>query len=151
MSSSPLVICTLHVEFIYENDYTTGLQVPEAYLPIPETSQTSGGLLMSQPVPCTQRAFTTSHVLTSFVGRKSTSTLSLTTCNSPPHPQKLLPIPPTTIPTILELNCSVLEQIARRIFTVEIETTKNVSTLKDIIKQKQESKLDHVPADTFKP
>ena len=50
-----------------------------------------------------------------------------------------------TLPTqILSLNCFLLGDDSKRMFTVEIEKTKNVSILKDIIKEKNPSSLGNV-------
>ena len=53
------------------------------------------------------------------------------------------------MPNILELNCLVSGDNRGRIFTIEIGDNKNVSTLKDVIKEKKHPAFDHVPADTL--
>ena len=47
------------------------------------------------------------------------------------------------------LNCWVLGEKADRVFTVEIADTKNVSALKDAIKEKKRPAFDHIPADVL--
>jgi hypothetical protein len=49
---------------------------------------------------------------------------------------------------LLSLNCFVLpvDEKPNQIFTVEILKTKNVSILKDLIKEKQSPRLNHVVA-----
>jgi hypothetical protein len=46
----------------------------------------------------------------------------------------------------LELNCLVLGDDPTRIFTIDIEDAKKVSTLKELIKDKNKPTFDHVPA-----
>jgi len=46
----------------------------------------------------------------------------------------------------LSLNCFVLGGDSSEVFTVEILKTKNVSILKDLIKEKQSPRLNHVVA-----
>src|SRR6266581_6626654 len=52
------------------------------------------------------------------------------------------------LPTMstLSLNCFVLGGDSSEVFTVEILKTKNVSILKDLIKDKQPRRLNHVDA-----
>jgi len=52
------------------------------------------------------------------------------------------------LPTMstLSLNCFVLGGNSSEVFTVEILKTKNVSILKDLIKEKQPRRLNHVDA-----
>jgi hypothetical protein len=50
---------------------------------------------------------------------------------------------------ILELNALVLGDVRGHIFTIEIDGTKNVSTLKDLIKDKNKPNFDHIPAYTL--
>jgi len=47
---------------------------------------------------------------------------------------------------MLSLNCFVLGDDEDQVFTVEIETNKNVSILKDLIKEKKAPHLNHVAA-----
>jgi Crinkler effector protein N-terminal domain len=47
--------------------------------------------------------------------------------------------------SIQELNCWVLGEETSRVFTVEIQGTKNVSTLKKAIKEEKKPGLDHLP------
>jgi hypothetical protein len=51
-----------------------------------------------------------------------------------------------TIAMSLSLNCLVLGDEQQKMFTLEIEKTKNVSILKDLIKEKKASRLEHVDA-----
>jgi hypothetical protein len=63
----------------------------------------------------------------------------------------------------LSINCLLLGSDSSEVFTVEILKTKNVSILKDLIKEKQSHRLSHVdaseltvwkvslPADTITP
>src|ERR1700738_4202598 len=46
----------------------------------------------------------------------------------------------------LELNCLVLGDDTSHIFTIDIGGTKKVSTLKELIKDKNKPAFDHVPA-----
>jgi hypothetical protein len=52
------------------------------------------------------------------------------------------------LPTMstLSLNCFVLGGDSSEVFTVDILKTKNVSVLKDLIKEKQSRRLNHVDA-----
>ncbi|RPB23480.1 hypothetical protein L211DRAFT_849742 [Terfezia boudieri ATCC MYA-4762] len=50
---------------------------------------------------------------------------------------------------MLELNCLVLGETEQNIFTVEIEATKKVSILKDLIKKKKKPVFDYIPADSL--
>jgi hypothetical protein len=47
---------------------------------------------------------------------------------------------------IFVLNCLLLNEDKKKVFTVEILATKNVSTLKDLIKAKKAPHLDHLAA-----
>ena len=49
----------------------------------------------------------------------------------------------------LALNCLVSGDNTDHIFTIEIANAKNVSALKDSIKDKKKPAFDHVPADTL--
>jgi hypothetical protein len=54
---------------------------------------------------------------------------------------------PVLDPTqLLSLNCFVLGDDLKKAFTIEVEKTKNVSILKDLIKEKKASRLEHVDA-----
>jgi hypothetical protein len=46
----------------------------------------------------------------------------------------------------LSLNCLLLNDDSKRVFTVEIPETKNVSILKELIKGKKAPHLDHLAA-----
>ena len=63
---------------------------------------------------------------------------------------ELLPIPlegKTLAAThLFSLNCFILGDDLKKVFTVEVEKTKNVSILKDLIKEKKASRLEHVDA-----
>jgi hypothetical protein len=48
--------------------------------------------------------------------------------------------------SLLSLNCFVLGGGPSSLFTVKIQTTENVSILKDLIKEKQSHRLDHIDA-----
>jgi hypothetical protein len=48
--------------------------------------------------------------------------------------------------SLLSLNCFVLGGDPSSVFTVEILKTDNVSILKDLIKEKQSHRLDHIDA-----
>ena len=50
---------------------------------------------------------------------------------------------------ILELNCWVIGKDVNRVITVEIQGSKNVSALKDAIKDKKRPAFDHALADTL--
>jgi hypothetical protein len=50
---------------------------------------------------------------------------------------------------MLELNCLVQGDGPRNAFSIEIESTKNVSALQQVIRKRKEPALDHVPADTL--
>lgn len=54
------------------------------------------------------------------------------------------------MPLALELNCLVLGDDHSHIFTIEILGTKNISVLKEVIKDKKKPIFDHVPADALK-
>ena len=56
------------------------------------------------------------------------------------------PVPLLDPIQLLSLNCFVLGDDLKKVFTVEIEKTKNVSILKDLIKEKKAPHLDHVAA-----
>jgi hypothetical protein len=47
---------------------------------------------------------------------------------------------------IFVLNCLLLNEDKKKVFTVEILATKNVSTLKDLIKAKKARHLGHLDA-----
>jgi hypothetical protein len=53
------------------------------------------------------------------------------------------------MPLALELNCLVLGDDPSHIFTIEIQGTKNISALKEVIKDKKKPVFDHVPADAL--
>ena len=46
----------------------------------------------------------------------------------------------------LSLNCLIHGEVTEKMFTVEVEKTKNVSILRDLIKEKQSPRLDHAVA-----
>ena len=46
----------------------------------------------------------------------------------------------------LSLNCLIHGEVPEKMFTVEIEKTKNVSILKKLIKEEKASRLEHVDA-----
>lgn len=50
---------------------------------------------------------------------------------------------------MLALNCLVSSDDPDHMFTIEIANTKNVSALKDAIKEKRQPAFDHIPADTL--
>ena len=56
------------------------------------------------------------------------------------------PVPVLDPTQLLSLNCFVLGDDLRKLFTVEVEKTKNVSIFKDLIKEKKASCLEHVDA-----
>ena len=56
------------------------------------------------------------------------------------------PVPALDPTQLLSLNCFVLGDDLKKVFTVEVEKTKNVSILKDQIKEKKASLLNHVDA-----
>jgi hypothetical protein len=53
------------------------------------------------------------------------------------------------MPLALELNCLVLGDDHSHIFTIEILGTKNISALKEVIKDKKKPVFDHVPVDAL--
>jgi hypothetical protein len=53
------------------------------------------------------------------------------------------------MPLALELNCLVLGDDHSHIFTIEIQGTKNISALKELVKEKNKPAFDHVPAHTL--
>jgi hypothetical protein len=53
------------------------------------------------------------------------------------------------MPLALELNCVVLRDDPSHIFTIEIQGTKNISALKEIIRDKKKPVFDHVAADAL--
>jgi hypothetical protein len=53
------------------------------------------------------------------------------------------------MPLALELNCLVLGDDSSHIFTIEIQGTKNISALKEVIKDKKKHTY-HVDADALK-
>ena len=61
-------------------------------------------------------------------------------------PGVIQPIPALNPTRLLSLNCFVVGDDPDRMFTVEIEKTKNVSILKDLIKEKKAPHLNHVAA-----
>jgi hypothetical protein len=56
---------------------------------------------------------------------------------------------PQPVDRQLCLNCWVLGDETSRVFTVEIASTKNVSTLKKAIKEEKKPAFDHIPADAI--
>jgi hypothetical protein len=62
-----------------------------------------------------------------------------------PH---LIPLEVTALDAtqLLSLNCFVLGDDLKKMFTIEIEETKNVSILKKLIKEEKAPHLDHVAA-----
>ena len=56
------------------------------------------------------------------------------------------PVPAPDPTQLLSLNCFVLGRDSSEVFTVKILKTENVSTLKDLIKEKQSPRLNHVVA-----
>ena len=46
----------------------------------------------------------------------------------------------------LSLNCLIHGEVTEQMFTVEVEKTKNVSILKDLIKEKKAPHFDHIAA-----
>ena len=59
------------------------------------------------------------------------------------------PIPALNPAQLLSLNCFVLGDHVDNVFTVEVEKTKNVSILKDRIKEKKSPIFDHIPSDSL--
>jgi hypothetical protein len=53
------------------------------------------------------------------------------------------------MPLALKLNSLVLGNDSSHIFTIEIQGTKNISALKEVIKDKKKRVFDHVPADAL--
>ena len=52
---------------------------------------------------------------------------------------------PVLDPTqLLSLNCLIHGEVQEKMFTVKIDKTENVSILKDLIKEKRASRLEHV-------
>ena len=49
----------------------------------------------------------------------------------------------------LELNCIVFGDDSRRIFPIEINGTKKVGDLKELMKDKKKPLFDHIPADAL--
>ena len=60
----------------------------------------------------------------------------------------LIPLEVTALDAtqLLSLNCLVLDDDLKKVFTVEVEKTKNVSILKKLIKEEKAPHLDHVAA-----
>jgi hypothetical protein len=56
------------------------------------------------------------------------------------------PVPVLDPTQLLSLNCFVLGDDLKKVFTVEVEKTKNVSILKKVIKEENAPRLDHVVA-----
>jgi hypothetical protein len=56
------------------------------------------------------------------------------------------PLPLLDPTQLLSLNCFVLGDDLKKVFTVKINKTENVSILKDLIKEKKAPHLDHVDA-----
>jgi Crinkler effector protein N-terminal domain len=56
------------------------------------------------------------------------------------------PVPVLDPTQLLSLNCFVLGDDLKKVFTVEVEKTRNVSILKDRIKEKKAPHLDRVAA-----
>jgi hypothetical protein len=54
------------------------------------------------------------------------------------------------MPLALELNCLVLSDDSSHIFTIKIQGTKNISALKELIKDKNKPAFEHVPAHALK-
>jgi hypothetical protein len=52
----------------------------------------------------------------------------------------------TLMDSLIVLNCSILGDKIDRLFSIEISRTKNISMLKDAIKENQKPKLDSVTA-----
>ena len=50
---------------------------------------------------------------------------------------------------VIQLNCFVFGDDPSRIFVIEIEDTKTVSALKEVIKDKKKPYFDRVPADSL--
>ena len=72
---------------------------------------------------------------TNLLGTASNTSLEVTQPVPAPDPMQLL-----------SLNCFVLGRDSSEVFTVKILKTENVSTLKDLIKEKQSPRLNHVVA-----
>jgi hypothetical protein len=53
------------------------------------------------------------------------------------------------MPLALKLNCLVLGGDPSHIFTIEILSAKNISALKEVIKDKKKPVFDHIPADAL--
>ena len=47
---------------------------------------------------------------------------------------------------MISLNCLIHGEVPEKMFTVKINKTENVSMLKDLIKEKKASRLEHVDA-----
>jgi hypothetical protein len=56
------------------------------------------------------------------------------------------PVPVLDPTQLLSLNCLVVGDDLKKVFTVEVEKTKNVSILKKLIKEEKAPHLDHVAA-----
>ena len=48
--------------------------------------------------------------------------------------------------SMISLNCLIHGEVPEKMFTVEVEKTKNISILKERIKEKKASRLEHVDA-----
>ena len=56
------------------------------------------------------------------------------------------PVPVVDFTQLLSLNCFVLGDDLKKMFTLKIPKTENVSVLKDLIKEKKASLLNHIDA-----
>jgi len=54
------------------------------------------------------------------------------------------------MPSTLELNCLVLGEDSSHVFSVKIDTTESVFTLKEAIKDKKNNAFQHADADSLK-
>ena len=54
------------------------------------------------------------------------------------------------MPSTLELNCLVLGEDSSHVFSVEILESKNISSLKEAIKDKKNNAFQHADADSLK-
>ena len=57
-----------------------------------------------------------------------------------------VPLPALDPTQLLSLNCFVLGDDLKKVFTVKIDKTENVSILKKLIKEEKASRLEHVDA-----
>src|SRR5437868_6566826 len=53
------------------------------------------------------------------------------------------------MPSILELNCLILGEDASHLFSVKIDSTESVFTLKEVIKDKKSIAFQHVDANSL--